>query len=299
MWDAMPSLRAEPAATDPPPPGRRDALLAGAVVAASVLEAIARPDLTWRPAAVGVGLALGVALLRRRTRPLQAVALGFGAFVVVDAVAAVAGARPLVLYAGMAVLVLAYALVRWGSGREITVGLGVVAVAFAVGVATDDTGASDAVGGTAVLLLAAALGASFRYRAAARDQLVARARVEEREQLARELHDVVAHHVSAIAVQAQAGLALARSGSPGGATDTLETIEREAACTLAEMRAMVSALRDRWQAPDLTPQPSIADIEGLAVTDGAALRVDVNLRGDLADLPPSVAVAVYRVARSL
>jgi signal transduction histidine kinase len=130
-----------------------------------------------------------------------------------------------------------------------------------------------------VLLFAAALGVSIRYRGTAREQLVEQARFQGREQLARELHDTVAHHVSGIAIQAQAGLILARSSSLRGATEALEVIDREAAQTLAEMRTMVGALRDRQGQPAVAPRRRVADIEGLAANGADSLRVDVELCG--------------------
>src|SRR4051812_49510321 len=63
------------------------------------------------------------------------------------------------------VLVLVYALVRWGSGREIVIGLAVVLVAAVIGTVADYTGPADVLGGFAVLTAAAAGGAAFRYRA--------------------------------------------------------------------------------------------------------------------------------------
>jgi signal transduction histidine kinase len=108
-------------------------------------------------------------------------------------------------------------------------------------------GLQDALGGAAVLLLTGAMGVIFRYRAQARHQLVEQARLQERENLARELHDTVAHHVSAVAIQAQAGLLLAQKSSLAGAIEALEIINRETAETLAEMRMMVDALRNRDQ----------------------------------------------------
>ena len=69
-------------------------------------------------------------------------------------------------------------------------------------------------------------------------------RSREREQLARELHDTVAHHVSAMVIRAQAGRVLA-GADPAAAVEALEGIEEEGARTLEEMRAMVGALRDR------------------------------------------------------
>jgi signal transduction histidine kinase len=155
----------------------------------------------------------------------------------------------------------------------------------------------DALGGAAVLLSAAALGWAVRYRALSREQLVEQAKLQERAQLARELHDTVAHHLSAIAIQAQAGLVLARASSPGGTTDALQIIEGEAARTLAEMRAMVAALRDGGTQAPLAGRRHLADIEGLAAAGPGSPSVDVELRGDLSDLPPAVEAALYRVAQ--
>jgi signal transduction histidine kinase len=117
----------------------------------------------------------------------------------------------------------------------------------------------------------------------------------EREQLARELHDTVAHHVSAIAVRAQAGRVVA-AADPDAALDALAVIEEEASRTLAEMRDMVGALR-RGTDADLAPQGGVADIGRLA--DGAGHRPDVQveLSGELDGLRPSVDAALYRLAQ--
>jgi signal transduction histidine kinase len=297
VWSALLSPWAEPAVDHPPPRGRADWVLAALVAATAVLEALVRRDLVWPPVAVAFGCVLAAAVLLRRTRPLLAVVLAFGGSAALDAAAFAAGTGPVVLYGGVVVLVLVHALFRWGAGREAAVGLGIMAVGFLTSVATDFPGTTDTIGGAAVLLLTAALGVLVRYRAAARTHLVARARSQERAQLARELHDTVAHHVSAIAIQAQAGLFLARSSSLGGATEALEVIEDEAARTLAEMRTMVGALRDRQDRPAMAPGRRIADIQDLAADGAHSLPVDVELHGDLADLPPALESALYRVAR--
>jgi signal transduction histidine kinase len=70
--------------------------------------------------------------------------------------------------------------------------------------------------------------------------------------LARELHDTVAHHVSAIAIQAQAGQFLADSRDLRGAADALRVIADEASRTMAEMRSIVGTLRDRDGASELS-----------------------------------------------
>jgi signal transduction histidine kinase len=288
---------AEPAVARPPARSRRDQALAATVLLGAAVEVVARPDLAWRPAALGLGCLLAGAVLVRRTRPLAAVGLAFGAFVVLDLAALAAGAEPVVLVSGLVVLVLVHTLFRWGAGRDVVLGSGVAVLAFAVAVVTDDTGPGEAVAGAAALLCAAALGTATRYRAMAREHLVEQARFREREQLARELHDTVAHHVSAIAIQAQAGLVLDRSSSPGGATEALEAIEREAASTLAEMRAIVGVLRSGPGRPPVVPQRRLSDIAGLAATGTGAPRVDVQLCGDLTDLAPPVEAALYRVAQ--
>ncbi len=297
MWNAVTSLWTEPAVKNPPPRGRRDWMLGALVIVAVTFEMLLRRDLVWRPVALGFGCGLAVAVVLRRNRPLMAVAFAFGTFAVLDVATFAAGAEPVVLYSGAVVLVLAYSLFRWGAGPDAVIGLGIMAGSFSASVITDFTGIADTVGGAAVLLFAAALGGSIRYRGAAREQLVQRARLQEREQLARELHDTVAHHVSAIAIQAQAGLFLARSSSLDGATEALEIIDREAAQTLADMRTMVSALRDREKQPPVAPQHGIADIERLAVNSTGSPRIDVELAGELANLSPALESALYRVAQ--
>ena len=112
--------------------------------------------------------------------------------------------------------------------------------------------------------------------------------------MARELHDTVAHHVSAIAIQAQAGRTAA--SRPDAAVDALGAIEEEASRTLAEMRAMVGALR-QGEEPELAPQRGVADIHRLARGAGEGPRVDVELAGDLDGLRPSVDAALYRLAQ--
>lgn len=291
------SLWTGPDVRIPPAAERRDQILAAIVLVSASVEVITRPELSWRPAALALGGALAVAVLVRRTRVLAAVALSFGAFLGFDVAAAVFQAEPVVLYTGMVVLVLVYSLYRWGVGRDIVMGTLLVLIEYAVAILTDSSGAGDALGGAAVLICAAALGLAWRYRAEARERLVEQAKLHERELIARELHDSVAHHVSAIATQAQAGLVLARSGSPAGATDALGIIDREAAEALAEMRTVVAGLRDRQDSSRLAPHHGLADIKRLAAATTGSLDVEVELCGDLTDLAPPFEAALYRVSQ--
>jgi signal transduction histidine kinase len=153
----------------------------------------------------------------------------------------------------------------------------------------------DAALGAVVLLFPAALGASVRYQMSSRLREIDQVKLRERQQLARELHDTVAHHVSAIAIQAQAGRTVA-AGRPDAAVRALEVIEEAASRTLAEMRTMVGVLRDGDE-PDRAPQRSVADIERLARDAAHGPRVDVELTGELETLRPSVGAAMYRLAQ--
>jgi signal transduction histidine kinase len=193
------------------------------------------------------------------------------------------------------VLVLPYSLFRWGAGREAAIGLGVILVWLIVTHVADPTDAGEVVAGYGFFLFSAALGASIRFHANARIRDIEQAKLRERNQLARELHDTVGHHVSAIAIQAQAGRALAAS-HPDRALATLETIEEAASRTLEEMRAMVGVLRYGTE-PDFAPQPGVADIGRLARSVGGRPRVDVRLSGDLDDLDAAVGTALYRIAQ--
>ena len=191
----------------------------------------------------------------------------------------------------MAILILLYALVRWGSGREIA--------GYAVGRRRRGSGnvclvsdSADLVGGSLLRCSSSPLAAIFRSRADLWQRRQREIRNEERLALARELHDTVAHHVSAIAVQAQAGGVVARA-QPAQAAQVLATIEAEATRTLSEMRAMVRVLReDGW---GLLAAAGVADPR-LARAD-ATPDVAVSLTGAVTGLPGPVDAAVYRIAR--
>jgi signal transduction histidine kinase len=291
-------LRTEPAVEKPPVRVWRDWLLAVGAAATAIAEVSVRTGVAYRAVALLFGLTLSLTMLWRRTRPLAMVTIGFGAIVVMDVVSVLLTGRPFTSYASGFVVVLVYSLFRWGTVRQVTIGLVVVLSEWFVSVATDFTGVTDAGGGLVVLLFPAALGVAIRYRRIVRTQQFDRVRFHERETLARDLHDTVAHHVSAIAIQAQAGQVHARSKDLGAAASALEVIEAEASRTLAEMRSIVGSLRGESGSAHPRVQHGIADIERLATAEGApGVRIDVEHRGDLDDLRPSVQAALYRVAQ--
>ncbi|MFD9052187.1 sensor histidine kinase [Streptomyces zaomyceticus] len=297
LRDDLRTLWTEPRPPDAPARVWRDWALLAASLGAVALEATLRENVVWRPVAVVFAVWLCLLPLWRRTRPLAMVTLGFGSVILLQLASLVAAPREHIgLDTSMVVLVLVYALPRWGSGREIVLGSAVILTAFALGVVADDTPAAEQVGGFVFLSLPGLIGAAVRFWGTARERQLEQVRSREREQLARELHDTVAHHVSAMVISAQAGRVLAGT-DPSAAVEALEGVEEEGARTLEEMRAMVAALRDRGAGAELAPPAGVADLERLVRTPGGRLRVDLRLDGELDTLPPAVDAAVYRIVQ--
>ena len=294
ITNALRSLWAEPRAAAVPERLSRDWVLVGVLMVTALLEGVLRDDVAWRPFVTIVAVGLAPVLLWRRTHPLVCVVVGFGTGMALGLASQLAGIPGVGLTTMIYILVLVYALVRWASGRQIVIGLAVVLVAAVFSIATDYTGPAELFGGIGILAAAAAGGAAFRYRAESRRRALDQIRSQERVGLARELHDMVAHHVSAIAVQAQAARAMAGQ-RPEVALEALAAIEGEASRTLAEMRAMVRVLRDGAPA-EYAPQHGVADLVSLARRDPVPV-VDVELPDDLDELPLQVDAAVYRLAQ--
>jgi signal transduction histidine kinase len=280
----------------------RDWVLVGVLAPVAVLEFALAQDLVWPVVSLVVGLGLLPTLLWRRTHPLAAVVVAFGTFAVVDVVSLMLGVEWEGLSTNVYVLLLIYALFRWASGRHALAGMAVVSVPLLLSIfdttvdpATEQIPASNVVLGALVLLVAATIGASVRYQDTARSRGMEEVKLLEREQLARELHDTVAHHVSAIAVRAQAGRVTGAS-DPAAALDALVVIEEEASRTLTEMRAMVGTLR-QGEEPDLAPQRGVADLPRLASDPSERPHIQVELSGDLDGLRPAVDAALYRLAQ--
>jgi signal transduction histidine kinase len=290
------SILAEPRAPDPPARAWWDWALVGAALVAAAGELIFRADVPARPLAGVVALLVIPALLWRRTHPLLATAIGFGGAMVLHVPMFLDDIANAGLNSMIVILLLPYALYRWASGREALIGTVIVAVPAGLGLATSES-AGDLIGGTTVLVAAFALGAAMRFRAVARRREVQQVRALERGELARELHDTVAHHVSAIAIQAQAGRAVAAT-DPAAAVETLAVIEAEASRTLYEMRTMVRVLRasegDDGEAADYAPQRGIGDLDELT---RMSPLVQVHRGGDLDGVPQPVEVAVYRICQ--
>lgn len=297
MGTLLRSLWYEPRVEGAPERVWRDWALAAVLAALAVVEVVVRTDVTFRWASFAVALAGIPTLLWRRTHPLLVVCLVFGAVLAMEIVWILTGAGGMApgLYTMGYVLLLPYALFRWGPGRHALVGLLVMLVPATISAFWDDTPLSEAITGFAIFFGTVALGLALRYRTHARTSRLDEVRARERERLARDLHDTVAHHVSAIAIRAQAGIAVA-SGDPDAAVEALRVIDGEATRTLAEMRTIVRGLR-RDDPVDLAPMPLIADVRDLATTIPGGPAVHVDLEGDPAGVPAPVATAAYRLVQ--
>jgi signal transduction histidine kinase len=269
-------------------------VLVGLLVALAVVEGFLREDLVWRPFAVPVQIGLIAMLLWRRTHPLLSVAVAFGGIGLLDLATIVAGRESAGLYTMVGLVFFPYALFRWGSGRDAALGLLIMTGPYILTMIYYPTEAALDLGGFAFLLFPSALGASVRYQARSRTREIDEAKHLEREQLARELHDTVAHHVSAIAIQAQAGRTLAGS-DPNAAGRALEVIEAEASRTLAEMRSIIGVLRQGEA--EHGPQKRLSDLKHLAGNGVSQPPIELVMMGELEDVRPSIQAAVFRIAQ--
>jgi signal transduction histidine kinase len=300
MYAALRPLIAEPADLSAPRRVWRDWALLAVFVPASIIEALLRTDLHWRWFELLLALAMLPTLLWRRTHPLAMVVLDFGTMFALAGVQVAFGlAKSPGLYT-MAILLLSlYALFRWASGRHIAIGAPIVLTTATVCIIADKSNLSDVIGGYTVVGIAAAVGAAVRFRARARQREMEQVRLHERGELARDLHDTVAHHVSAMAIRAQAGMELAPT-DPTAAVDALRVIATEASRTLAEMRAMVGVLR-RNEPAVLAPLPVMDDLYRLAETQGptgpGTATVTVNLADGIGSISPASGAAIFRIAQ--
>ena len=144
-----------------------------------------------------------------------------------------------------------------------------------------------------VLVHARRQAAALTEQSAALQHQAEQAAAAERARIARELHDIVAHHLSVIVLQAAGARA---SGKPAGAP--LEKIENSARQALAETRRLLGVLRDPDEETGFAPQPGIGDLDELAASVRAAgVPVNLVIDCDRAALPAAMDVSVYRIVQ--
>ena len=294
-------------------PRRVDLLIAGGLLIWGL------PDVPWwweHPghrdtvpailAALALTLVMSVPFCWRRRFP----------FLVLAAAASVLVVRSLLHHdpvsAFAAVLVGAYGVGSYGgASRRYARGLGWTALGGAVVVVVTSHG--ERLQGAPLALLGAAfvLGDAASARRAESAAAVEAAHQAERTRIARELHDVVAHQLSAIAVQAGAARMAAAAGpepvagtgtSPVTGTMTgtvMGTVEQLAREALAELNHLLGALR---REPDASathlPAPTLAELDGLvAASQTAGTVVDLRVEGRARPLPAGVELSVYRIVQ--
>jgi signal transduction histidine kinase len=251
-----------------------------------------------------------VPLLWRRTRPGLALLVLAAGFAVDATIGRAAPGAVGLMFGGYAAALYGRHSVRLVGGAVAGV---VLAAAFGTVLATDSTRAVGHLTGIALCYgVCWVLGDRTRARRAhlaaleeraqrlerERDAHARQAAEHERNRIARELHDVVTHNVSVIAVQAGAARATAAS-HPDRAARVLGLIERTARGTLSELRAQLGVLRRMDDAePSRRPQPSLAQLdELLAQARDAGLQVESRVDGTPGPCPAMVDMCAYRVVQ--
>ena len=293
MWRAWPQrrLRAETV----------DRLLAAVLLAWALFDV----PWWWRPpghggsapvilGVIALAAAQSVPFLWRRQQPAAVLALA-GAALAVKYAAALN-----IWSAGAAVLAAAYGLGAYGGNTVRRAGRALAACALLAVFITlpADHGSHDPAIACALLAIALGMG---EVTSAHRDTAAAAARHAqdmERARLARELHDVVAHQLSAIAVQAGAAR-LAAAGDPQASAAAIAAIERQARGGLTELNQLVRELRPTGDTgPGMSPPQRLGDIPSLIKRAGeSGLRAELRVDGEPRPLPPAVELAGYRVVQ--
>ena len=133
--------------------------------------------------------------------------------------------------------------------------------------------------------------------AAEREERAAQAVVSERLRIARELHDVVAHHVSVMGVQA-AGARSILSSDPDRASEALSAVEESSRQAVTELQRLVGFLRADGEGSSVAPQPTIDALDSLiSQVESAGLSVRVETVGTERPLPMAVSLSAYRIVQ--
>ena len=296
-------------------PQRSDWLLAAALAAALLLQ-LALHD-TEGSAALNIagGLLLTLPLAFRRQAPVAVIAIFCATAILNEALGGAlftfpeAGApdQDPPLFASLAAGVVAsYSVGVYADDRPAVAGLLLgVAGLWATVVASDQIEFANFIwsGGliAATPWFAGRVSRSRRQRIASleleQEQRTQIALADERARIARELHDVVAHSVGVIVVQAQGARRIIHR-DPARADEALATIEDTARSALGEMRRSLGVLRSEGEQAARAPQPGVGDIEGLlANARSSGLSVDFTVEGTARPLPHGVDLSAYRIVQ--
>jgi signal transduction histidine kinase len=233
---------------------------------------------------------------------VPAVPLWLASLVVVAAIVPAqrsGGLEPLLFEASL----LGFVAGIWAPSRAAAVALGLLALAAPVGASLIQDPAEIAVGiwlmGIAFPWLIGRAAARQRELVeqldASRRELAQQAVLDERRRIARDVHDLVGHGLAAVMLQITSARHVLRR-DPAAAEEALRSAEEVGRRSMQELRGTVALLRS--DAPGVAPLPSASEIAEL-VGDARAggLLVELQRRGDLAQIPPGVGVALYRIAQ--
>jgi signal transduction histidine kinase len=260
------------------------------------------------PGAVAAVLALGcsVPYYFRRRAPLAVLLVSLAALVLLATHDYQSGAQSQMIVVG------AYSVGSHSSGRKRLVGLAGIGVAVGVVARVgipEASGANLALSG-AIYLASYLFGSTVRNRRLYMEQLEARAAAlehekeeearravaDERLRIAQELHDVVAHSMGVIAVQAGVG-AHVIDKDPAEAKKSLDAIGKTSRATLTEIRRLLGVLRADENGA-YQPAPGLDDLERLAADlDAAGVPVTLTIDGPRGDVPPGVDLTAYRIVQ--
>ena len=278
----------------------------GPLALAIVLALVAMAEVTVYTDEVGPALVANLLatlplLLARRHVAWTAGLVAFGVIL------AVSDESSTLTIAGLLGLLISLYLFAARYRRRWSVLLGVPFLLIAIAPPSGDDPSFAGVLLLAVVVAALALGDSRRQRGQAiaerdetrramADSLSDQAAMGERARIARDLHDVVAHHVSAIAVQAETAR-LTTEGMPDEGRAHLEAIGQTARDALGEMRRLLGVLRaDADGEPERAPQPGLAQLNELVETARAAgSEVRLTLHGEVTPLPAGIDLCAYRI----
>ncbi|MBP2365471.1 sensor histidine kinase [Pseudonocardia parietis] len=310
-------LSREPAPPGSGPPARSRTLLftceAFAYLFWLLVDVLAGPGLSdgrdpWFTGPVAGALVAAVVLTRYRVPAGHAMIVAVPLSAALSVASVLLGAPEVSLTELFALAVVTVATVRGAFGG---LAVAAAAAAFVPIVAMPALRLSDVDRNTAIALAGlgwastVAVAAVLREIRVRREARLAEARSTERLELARELHDVVAHHVTGIVVAAQAAVTVART-RPEEAGPALESIERAGAEALAGMRRMVGVLRGgggeggEGTGGGRAVQHGPSDVDGLVARfdpEGVRAVLERDPALETADLPPGVGVTVHRVVQ--
>ena len=252
------------------------------------------------PVAVIGGLALTLPLAWRRRAPL-AVALTFAAAAALQEIlggALFAGEPPLVA-ALVSGAVAFYSLGAYAAERAAVLGAAIgVAGLWTTVIASDDTELHSFLLSAGLVALTPWLaGRTARARNLRTVALERAAASEERQRIARELHDVVAHGVVLMVLQAQGARRILEQ-DPDRARDALSAIEETGHTALSEMRRSLGILREDRARAELKPQPTLGDLDELIEEmRQAGLMVELAVEGAERELSDGVDRSAYRIVQ--